>query len=157
VDGEQYVTVLSGFGSVFFVWTGILAPERGVPINGRVYTFKLGATAEAPPVPTDTARVPTPPVLDVSRGVVQSGGELYSRFCVSCHGLGAISGGALPDLRKSSALQSAEAWRNLVLGGERTALGMAPFEGELSPLDVDAIRAYVIGQARIAYAVQQRR
>jgi len=157
VDGEQYVTVLSGYGSAFFLFTGALAPERGAPMNGRVFTFKLGASAEVPPVPSDTTRVPTPPTLDVSRGMVETGGRIYSRYCVACHGLGAISGGALPDLRKSSALQSAEAWRTLVLGGERAALGMARFDGDLSAQDVDAIRAYVVGQARMAYAVQQRR
>jgi hypothetical protein len=40
---------------------------------------------------------------------------------------GAIAG-AIPDLLKSAALQSAEAWRDLVHGGQRIALGMPDFE-----------------------------
>jgi quinohemoprotein ethanol dehydrogenase len=156
VDGEQYVTVLSGYGSVFFLFAGALAPQRGEPMNGRVYTFKLGASSLVPPVPSDLTPVPAPPTIDASTAVVQAGATLYSRFCVGCHGIGAISGGGLPDLRKSAALQTAEAWRALVLGGERADLGMARFDQDFSPEDIESIRAYVASEAAIAYASAQR-
>jgi PQQ-dependent dehydrogenase (methanol/ethanol family) len=155
VDGEQYVSVLSGYGSVFFLYTGALAPQRGAPVNGRVYTFKLGASSPVPRVPSDATPIPAPPAAAATPAVVQAGGALYSRFCVGCHGIGAISGGALPDLRKSPALQTAEAWRALVLDGERADLGMARFDGDFTPAQIESIRAYVAGQAEMAYAAQR--
>jgi PQQ-dependent dehydrogenase (methanol/ethanol family) len=156
VDGEQYVTVLSGYGSVFFLYAGALAPERGAPVNGRVFTFKLGASSAAPVLPSDATPMPAPPATDATAEQLRTGGVLYARFCVGCHGIGAISGGALLDIRKSAALQSAEAWRDLVLGGERVALGMAVFESGLTSEDVEAIRGHVARQADIAYRSERR-
>jgi hypothetical protein len=68
--------------------------------------------------------------------------------------VGAISGGAIPDLRRSAALQTAEAWRSMVLGGERIPLGMPDFGDSLTPETLEWIRAYVARQADIAYRLE---
>lgn len=50
VDGEQYVSVLGGFGSAFYLIAGALLPEPGALVHGRVCTFKLGGTATVTPI-----------------------------------------------------------------------------------------------------------
>jgi quinohemoprotein ethanol dehydrogenase len=152
--GEQYVTVLGGFGSALYLVAPALAPLEGVPINGRVYTFRLGGTATVPPVERPTTPMPAPPAIAASAELLATGADLYGRFCAMCHGAGAIAG-AVPDLRRSAALQSEEAWRALVLGGERIPLGMPDFEGSLTPGALDAVRAYVARQAEIQYRAEQ--
>ncbi len=155
VDGEQYVTVLAGTGSAFFLIAGALAPETGAPMNGRVHTFKLGASAPVPPVDVEREPTPMPPTVTASAEQLQTAGLLYGRFCGVCHGVGAVSGGALADLRSSEALQSASEWQEMVLGGERTRRGMAAFEGDLTPEAVELIRAYVARQAALAYEAER--
>ncbi|HUF75006.1 MAG TPA: cytochrome c, partial [Longimicrobiales bacterium] len=82
------------------------------------------------------------------------GADLYGGLCAMCHGAGAIAG-AIPDLRKSAALQTAAAWDELVLGGQRIPLGMPNFDESLTPEGLEAIRAYVARQAEIAYRAEQ--
>ena len=69
--------------------------------------FKLGGTAPKPQI--DFARIPTPrpPVLRVTADEYQRGAHLYENYCLTCHGIAAITGGVLPDLRKSGRLQDA--------------------------------------------------
>lgn len=148
LGGEQYVTVLGGFGSALYLVAPALAPLPGTRVNGRVYTFRLGGTARVPPVERPETPIPAPPRIAASTAALAAGADLYGRFCAMCHGAGAIAG-ALPDLRRSAALQSAEAWRELVLAGERIPLGMPDFSESLTPEGVELIRAYVARQAEI--------
>ena len=102
VDGEQYVAVPAGYGTAFFLINGFFAPRAGAPVTARVYAFKLGGAAPKPRI--DFARVPTPrpPVLRVTADQYQRGAQLYEDYCLTCHGIAAITGGVLPDLRKSA-------------------------------------------------------
>ncbi len=151
VDGEQYVSVMSGTGSAFFLIAGGLAPERGAPINGRVHAFKLGASQAVPAIEVEAEQVPAPPAMTVSAAELEAGGALYTRFCGVCHGVGAIGGGAITDLRTSDALQSASEWSDMVLGGERVRRGMAEFGDELSAETAELVRAYVARQAALLH------
>jgi quinohemoprotein ethanol dehydrogenase len=132
IDGEQYVTVLGGFGSALYLVAPALAPLPGAPINGRVFTFRLGGTAPAPVIEVPPRPTPAPPTIQASAATLARGADLYGRFCAMCHGAGAIAG-AVPDLRKSAALQTAAAWEELVLGGQRIPLGMPNFDESLTP------------------------
>ena len=42
VNGEQYVTVLSGYGSVYVLTSSLLSPIEPSRLNGRVHVYKLG-------------------------------------------------------------------------------------------------------------------
>ncbi len=151
VDDEQYVTVLAGFGSIFYLLAGALLPEPGAQVNGRVYTFKMGGKAIATRVDLTPAPVPTPPVLEVSQAGLMDGALVFARFCAICHGIGAISGGVLPDLRRSPALQTADAWRDIIIGGSRATAGMASLENIVTPESAELVRAYVARQAWLLY------
>jgi quinohemoprotein ethanol dehydrogenase len=67
----------------------------------------------------------------------------FQRYCAACHGDVAVSGGVLPDLRYSSALDQNE-WFPVVLGGMLQPEGMVSFAKEVSHEDAASIRAYVI-------------
>ena len=157
VDGEQYVAVPAGYGTSFFLINGFFAPREGAPVNARVYAFKLGGAAPKPQI--DFARIPTPrpPVLRVTADEYQRGAQLYENYCLTCHGIAAITGGVLPDLRKSGRLHNADLWKRAVIGAELATQGMPRFERYLTPTDAELIRAYVARQAAMLYEEEQAR
>ena len=91
--------------------------------------------------------VPPPPNDFGSDAQIGAGASLYTRYCSSCHGVAAISGGVLSDLRHSAMSGSAEAFRSVVLEGALLDNGMASFAEVLSEEDAEAVRAFVVRQA----------
>ena len=73
-----------------------------------------------------------------------------------CHGVAAVSGDVLPDLRRSSRLQEAVAFRRAVVDGELAPLGMPRFGKYVSPEDAELIRAYIARQALMVHEAEQR-
>ncbi len=63
----------------------------------------------------------------------------YHRFCGTCHGDSAVSGGVLPDLRYTAALGNADLWNQIVRDGALKSQGMVPFASVLSLSEIDAI------------------
>jgi alcohol dehydrogenase (cytochrome c)/quinohemoprotein ethanol dehydrogenase len=147
VNGEQFLAVLAGWGGVFPLAAGEIALKSGRAQNvSRVLAFKLDGKHGLPPLPQLPQPQLKPPRQTASAANVRSGEGLYQRYCSSCHGDVAVSGGVLPDLRYSGALGNAE-WDKVILGGSRKSFGMVSFSKELSKQDVEAIRAYVIFRA----------
>ncbi|MDJ0789938.1 MAG: PQQ-dependent dehydrogenase, methanol/ethanol family [Myxococcota bacterium] len=142
VDGVQYVAVLVGVGGSAGLNFSVLESRN----DGAVVAFKLDGRAPLP-----ARRAPTPGRVRVTTdqldpAQVEQGRVLYGTHCFRCHGVNAISGGLLPDLRHSSR-QTHEQWRPIVLGGTLANKGMASFADVLSPAEVDAIQHYVVSQA----------
>ncbi|MFZ4120808.1 MAG: PQQ-dependent dehydrogenase, methanol/ethanol family [Caulobacterales bacterium] len=156
VDGQQYIATLAGYGSVYFLNAGFAAPREGNSLNGRVNVFRVGGTASLPPLNLERLPVPEPPTLRVSAATMALGMNAFNAHCAVCHGAGAVTGGVLPDVRRSTSLASAEDWRATLYGG-RTALGMPNFQQWLTPAEVEAIRAYVARQARPLYEQERAR
>jgi PQQ-dependent dehydrogenase (methanol/ethanol family) len=146
VDGEQYVTVLAGWGGAIPLVVGEVVQDAAKGGTNRVLTFKLGATASLPPLPT-AARALAPPPATAEKATVDRGRALYQQFCAACHGDTAAAGGVLPDLRYTGTLGSPEAWKAIVLDGTMVRNGMVAFKRYLQPGDVETIRAYVIQRA----------
>ncbi len=147
VNGEQHVAVVAGWGAVSALFLGPLANPDGTKRNvSRVLSFKLGGNAELPPLPD--LPVPPPPPEDFgSKDQIQAGAAHYTRICSVCHGVGAISGGVLPDLRHSAYAANAEAWNSVVIRGALSDRGMISFEPIFTDDDAEAIRAFVVNQA----------
>jgi quinohemoprotein ethanol dehydrogenase len=147
IDGEQYLTVATGWGSAFAL-AGGFAFERAVPpMVGRVVTFKIGAKGEIPdPDLTPVEATPKAPSFG-NATQISAGLTHYSRNCAVCHGPLAISSGVLPDLRWSGIAADKADWAEVVLNGRLAANGMVAFNRQLSPADAEAIRAYVLHQA----------
>ena len=155
VDGEQYVTVLAGWGGVGLT----LGPEPANAIlkygnAGKIFAFKLGGqkTIEA----TENPRSPMvkPPEEKLTAALVAKGEGTYHRYCSVCHGFFAMGSGVVPDLRYSAPEVFAR-YKEIVLDGERKDTGMASFADQIKEEDVTAIRAYVLQMANAAYAAEQ--
>ena len=144
VEGEQYVAVLAGWGGVFPLATGELSFQSGRVRNvSRMLVFKIGGTASLPPAEPLEEPHASPLPNPATSATIRQGERLFQRYCAACHGDVAVSGGVLPDLRYSSALESNE-WFSDVLDGMLKSEGMISFAPELSHEDAARIRSYVI-------------
>lgn len=147
VDGEQYVAVVAGWGAVWGNFLGVVLNADGSKRNiSRILAYKIGGNAQLPPVRDRAARV-SPPDSFGSEAQINAGGSLYMRYCAGCHGLAAVSGGVLPDLRHSPMTASRRAFQSVVLEGALEANGMASFAEVIDEVEVEAIRAFVASQA----------
>jgi len=148
VNGEQFVAIEVGWGGAFGLAAGELARDSHVASNlPRVLVYNLGGRAALPAVPAAAPAVLDPPPDAASAATVAAGKALYHRYCSSCHGDSATGSGVLPDLRYSALIKNPEAFDLTVRQGARTDRGMAAFKDEVSPHDLEQIRAYVIHRA----------
>ncbi len=145
VDGEQYVSVLAGWGGIFALVGGDAALAAGANNSGRLLTFKLGGTAELPRFDAPR-REPTPVPLTASAETVARGNQLFHTWCAGCHGIGVVSGGVLADLRTMSR-ETHSALADIVLRGALVGKGMPSFATWLGNDDVEEIGAYLLSRA----------
>jgi quinohemoprotein ethanol dehydrogenase len=145
LDGEQYVTVVAGWGGVLALGGGPVAALAGVRNVSRVLTFKLGAGGSLPPL-DDLPPVPEPPPRIEDPELIAQGKFGFNKRCSMCHGLDAVGGGVVPDLRFMSA-QSHEQFYAIMLGGLHSKRGMVSFAAVLDAQDAEAIHAYIIDEA----------
>lgn len=144
VDGEQYISILSGWGGVISLVGGYDVPNP-VP-NGRMLTFKLNGDATLPPLPEEQGLLPLPENPDVDDETIASGRNLYHNYCYMCHGNALVSNNAIPDLRNLP-MVFYENWDSVVRDGSMSKVGMVGFSDVLSKQETDAIYAYVINAA----------
>ncbi len=148
VGSDQYVLVAAGWGGVFALLTGEIARQNSkAGQNGRLLAFKLGARQALPPAEIQRRPLSKLPERFGDAALIEQGKSTYQRFCAGCHGDSAVSGGVLPDLRRSGAAGDKAAWHAIVREGVLRARGMVSFAGELTVEDAEAIRAYVAQRA----------
>jgi quinohemoprotein ethanol dehydrogenase len=146
VGGEQYIAVLSGWGGSYALSGGKAAAMSGNLRNvSRLLVFKLGGTAELPPL-APRAFVINPPPEPTDAASIARGEPLYDQYCSACHGEHAVGGGVVADLRASNFL-AIDFFYNIVLDGALKDAGMTSFKSALSRDDVTAIRNFVIHRA----------
>jgi cytochrome c553 len=147
VDGEQYIAVLSGWGSAFSLQAGKVAAASGNLRNvSRVLVFKLGGTSKLPPLAPAKKLVLSPPSDTADAKTLAEGDRLFGRFCGVCHGENAVGGGVVPDLRGSPFI-AVDAWYSIVLDGALKDGGMAAFGPVLDHAQAAAILGYVVHRA----------
>lgn len=147
VNGEQYIAVVAGWGGAMPLTGGDAARKGAINENrSRVLAFKLGAHNELPTEVTP-ATIGTPPPRVKDTASVAAGKNTYLRFCAVCHGDAAIGSGVTPDLRHSPMIQSADAWKAIVIDGNRRDRGMVSFAPVMTSVEAETIRAYVIDRA----------
>jgi len=152
IDGEQYLTILSGWGSTIAMVYGVVFEDAVGPETGRVITFKLGGEGELPkPLETGIARSPKSAPLG-DEALQAKGLRLFAANCQWCHGAFAIGSGVLPDLRWSAITSTEASWDAVLRDGALSARGMVSFGDRLDKEETDAIRAYVVKQAWDAVA-----
>lgn len=147
VGSTQFVVVATGWGG----------PERlfntpnavGRVGEGRILAFALDGAAQLPaPDSTSPLRVTRPTfAVRASPADVRAGATIFGRYCARCHGDAAVSGGVVPDLRRTSTATH-EQFAEIVLGGVRDPLGMPSFAADLQPSQVIQLQAYILARAR---------
>ncbi len=144
-DGEQYVSVLAGWGGSLALSGGGIAAATGSHGVSRILTFKLGSTLTLPEfIPATITADPPPRIEDPA--MIALGNQRFHDRCMMCHGDGAVGGGVVPDLRYMDT-QKHQMWQGIVLGGLHRDKGMVSFAGVLSAEESNAIQAYVIDRA----------
>jgi quinohemoprotein ethanol dehydrogenase len=146
LDGEQYVAVMAGWGGAFGLVGGDSSQAAnegagGHKNNGRLLVFKLGGTAQIPELEKWNREV-TALAGDLDPAQVKAGNFAYHRWCAFCHGVGAQSGGVIPDLRTSKLFFS-DALEPIVMQGQLLAKGMPHLAQWMTKEELDAIRAYM--------------
>jgi len=112
------------------------------------YAFAIGSNAKLEVPPFGRPAVPPRAAIRMTTtpAAVQEGQALYSHFCLYCHGVMAVAGGGVPDLRYATA-QTHQQFEAIVLGGVRESRGMPSFKDVLKRDQVRAIQAYVLSRA----------
>jgi quinohemoprotein ethanol dehydrogenase len=131
LDGVQYVSVMAGWGGAFGLVGGTAA--RGVAVGpGVLLTYAL---PESGPTPEQVESLITRP------GSLADGERLYHKWCARCHGAGAVSSSALPDLRHSLDRLGAN-FDKIALNG-LPGTGMPAMGSYLGSEDLERIRGYL--------------
>jgi PQQ-dependent dehydrogenase (methanol/ethanol family) len=155
VDGEQYISVNVGWGGAYALVFGEFVTPESLPNVSRVLTFKLGADGKLPQPDWKPRVVFNPPAQTGDEKSIREGFGLYQDICMGCHGLNAVSGLLIPDLRGSAYLHDPAGWNAVVRDGALKENGMAAFGQWLDESQAAAIRDYIIQQARRGQALQQ--
>ncbi|MEP7244089.1 MAG: PQQ-dependent dehydrogenase, methanol/ethanol family [Gammaproteobacteria bacterium] len=138
VDGEQYVAVVAGYRLTGNYWA---------PNHSRLLVYKISGAARLPEAVPDPVQVLNPPPAFGSPAAIALGQQLYGRFCGTCHGSEGFSRGMFPDLRYTGALNSAYAFKSIVIDGALSQNGMVSFAKALKVDEPEAIRAYLVSKA----------
>jgi quinohemoprotein ethanol dehydrogenase len=157
IDGRQFVSLLVGFGGGYSSLGGAEAAELGWSYRRhmrRLITFSLDGQADMPGQPPPLAPKPIEADFVVDETLAEAGSVLFNRsaiegICWYCHGMGAVSGGAAPDLRASAAVLDGEAFDRIVRGGALMQAGMPVF-ADLTVEELESLRHYIRQQADVA-------
>jgi quinohemoprotein ethanol dehydrogenase len=141
VGGEQYVTFMAGWGGAFAL-TGSIASVAKVRAEARVLTYKLDGKAKLPPPKNDPLPLPEPPPVTADAATLGLGRALFNGYCGVCHGLNAVGGGVLPDLRYLTPQKHA-IFPGIVAGASASK-GMPSFIDLLPPDYLGALHQYLI-------------
>ena len=151
IDGEQYVSVLTGSGGGDLFGGEPLPPieiQASLTYNnfGRLLVFKLGGKKELPIPDVRDKTIPEQQLADVSAKEVRNGESGYNEYCAVCHGFIVKSAGGISDLRKMSS-GTHDLFNQIVLEGLLASNGMASFSDVLSEEEVNNIHHYIRARA----------
>jgi len=142
VNGEQYVAVMAGYGGSMGMATTSDWMRRPPPM-GALLVFKLGGTGTLERLPDVTP----PPYVHTSETFapeqVAIGQGQFLQFCGICH-----NGPVNPNLMRSQVATSREAWKAVVHTGILSQRGMIGFSPWIDEAQTEAIRAYVLTEAK---------
>lgn len=152
IDGRQYIALLVGWGSTPATSGGLDNYKLGWRYGQhprRLFAFSLEGKQfmpetfdPEPPIPLDD------PNFEIDDELASLGADVYAN-CRTCHGGGAVSGGASPDLRASPMVLAEAVFDAVVRKGTLVERGM-PMFSNLSNLHLKSLQHYIRQQARVA-------
>ena len=147
VNGEQYITVVAGWGGAYGLASGAPRHRDNAISDGRILTYKLGGKVELPKPQVTYLAIPTPPEMEYTDEQVQQGSDLFHQYCAVCHGPGVGTSGPVANLLYSTE-QTHAIWDGIVIGGAYENKGMPKFDHAMDVEGAQAVRAYVIQRAK---------
>jgi mono/diheme cytochrome c family protein len=111
--------------------------------------FKIGGNTNLPDEKRATLKIQASTQLGDPYAITK-GFEIYDRYCINCHGAGAVGGGVIPDLRYSGFNRAPNAWLSVVRDGILESRGMVSYKDELSDEDIESVRQYILERAKYA-------
>jgi quinohemoprotein ethanol dehydrogenase len=157
VGGQQYISVLVGYGSNAFAPTVSDPGWKYGAQPRRLLTFALGGKAVLPPTasPDRQLHALDDPGYAVIEADLNEGFKLFAMSCALCHGTDAVSGNAAgPDLRESPIPLDREAFWTVLHEGSLKERGMPRFD-QLTPEQAEKIRNYLRAAAREALGLRK--
>jgi quinohemoprotein ethanol dehydrogenase len=149
VGGVQYLTLMVGWGGA----AGIINPPGAGPTKPgfrRVLTFAIGGAAKLDDPRFGHQGPPSPAIrINATPATVHEGDVVFAKYCLYCHGVNAIAGSGIPDLRYASA-ETYHQFESIVLAGARESRGMPSFKDVLKRQQLRAIQAYILSRAAAA-------
>ncbi|MDT7828214.1 PQQ-dependent dehydrogenase, methanol/ethanol family [Pricia sp. S334] len=144
IDGKQYVSILVGWGGVRGLWSKFTDQ-----INpGTLYTFSLGGNAEMPEFPEQPKKQLVDLEFEAVPEQLENGGQLFQRYCASCHQMMLFpGGGSIPDLTYSPPAIF-DSFQQIVGDGTLLGLGMPNFGDRLSNDDIIDIKGFILSVAK---------
>lgn len=121
----------------------------------RVLTFVLDGKVELPPPGPRTTEFVDDPSFVVDPAKAAIGQAKAGLHCGLCHGVGLVSGGTAPDLRKSPIPLSLDALRSVLHDGALVPAGMPQF-GEFTPEEIEGIQHFIRQRAREGLAAAKK-
>ncbi|MFT4566681.1 MAG: quinohemoprotein ethanol dehydrogenase [Saprospiraceae bacterium] len=144
VDGEQYVTILVG-------WGGYMAKlYKHVPRvhPGTVYTFKLGGAAEMPEkmpafeYPLTTLRDKATPER------IGEGWNVFTQYCIMCHPSPGAGHTSTPDLARSPD-GIFGSYDRILLEGTLASEGMPNFNGRITAQEIADVKSFIFYSSKV--------
>ena len=147
IDGVQYLSILTGSGGGE-LFTGHVEGMGSAKYGnyGKMLVFKLDGTVELEEPDVLNRSIPEQPASTATSDDIERGQGLYNEICAVCHGVFVASSAVIPDLRMMTP-ETHQAFHAIVLGGIKSARGMASFADLVNETDVNRIHAYIINQA----------
>ncbi len=149
--GRQYVTVIAG--ARFPSAIGLPREWNYRTQQWRVLTFALDGKARLPTATPVDMPVIDDPAITIDSQKAAAGATLYGQRCSICHGAGAQSGGAAPDLLQSPVPLDMATLKSVLHDGALRERGMPRFE-ELTDEDLVGLQQYLRQRARQVLAAQ---
>ncbi len=148
IDGEQYLSVLVGWGGI----SGMQEKITETVHSGKLYTFKLNGKGVYPDYPSPPQRE----FLKVERTVqpenVAAGSLLYKQYCAVCHGRPGTGAGSMPDLTMSSE-GIFNSYHKILKEGALLPLGMPNFGEEISDEEVGVVARFCLGGGAVEIGI----
>ena len=144
VDGEQYITILVG-------WGGYLAKlHKHVPRihPGTIYTFKVGGTAEFPEKMPAFEQPLTALRDDATPDHIGNGWNVFTRFCIHCHPSPGAGHTSTPDLARSSD-GIFDNYDKIILEGSLASQGMPDFKGRITEQEIQDVKSFIYYSSKV--------
>ncbi|HET9629645.1 MAG TPA: PQQ-dependent dehydrogenase, methanol/ethanol family [Novosphingobium sp.] len=143
--GRQYISVIAGSRLRTVEGSGAVWDYRTQ--KWRMLTFALDGKGNLPKPVGQVAPLVTEPGFTVDPARAALGATVFAQRCRVCHGPAVISGGAAPELRRSTVVADPAAFASVLHDGLLVARGMPQFP-ELTTDELAGLRHYIRQRAR---------